>query len=838
MKNHFLLLALGALGLHAHAQQDGIYRDLTLAAQEPEKVVTLDLSNSNLTYLSPEIKKFKNLEGIFLQNNELKVLPSWLSENLNLKRIIVDNNPQLNLSASLNAINGPELIYISAANCNLLAIPLPLQKHPSIVSLNLSQNYIREIPFHLQKLVNLRNLDLSTNQIEFISSSFWNCQSLSSIDLSDNEKLQNDTALLVLSAFNNLNCVKLSDLNKSTMLADIETKKMILDNCTANESFPGSDLNVTELCLSNATIRDVNFFDKLSKNTSIKKLTLVNCRVEINSAQIEKCKNLQSIELNNTNMTNYKLLYEMTGLKELKIKKQPLSAQQLADLKQQLAQTNIQADFASEYPFARGPVQDITVPSTTTIINTAVKTEFKTENVKLIIPENAFVDEEGKVVTGNVELNYREFFDPISIAFSGINMRVDTNVNGAFMASAGMFEINMKKDGKEVFPNPAAEIKAEFTPAQTGDGFKQFSSNNNEPWKVDNAMVSFVRNRIPFNYPMPVSPPDIFFEQLYFELDGNPNNFTFTIRKYTNNSYNWNYRNRKRMTFIEYPETKVTKKYNLRYRGENSKYHFKQLDSINRQVSGKANWDPNSSRILPNYIEDLAFVPDFKEDVIVMKFKFHGRPYEIPFVINEENLSNQKVQERTKEFYTTVTRAGKDNPKRKQAIETYEWRFEQYTKELEKMQKFADSVGMQAYTLQRSQDSTVAALGLRSAQLKYYRAQFRVRSPGMHNCDKIITIPNTNIEPLMAKVSLESSDEKPSLMLLVDKTNNTCVSFYPYQQINYDKRSQYSIIAVYPGSKIGVCSEEEFNNAKKQQELILRAINTKDKTLDQIRAEI
>jgi hypothetical protein len=68
--------------------------------------------------------------------------------------------------------------------------------------------------------------------------------------------------------------------------------------------------------------------------------------------------------------------------------------------------------------------------------------EIKLDNgTKITVPANAFVDSEGKPVSGEVDIKYREFHSAVDIMVSGIPMKMVDNGKEYDFESAGMFEI-------------------------------------------------------------------------------------------------------------------------------------------------------------------------------------------------------------------------------------------------------------------------------------------------------------------------------------------------------------------------------------------------------------
>ncbi|HEU4718602.1 MAG TPA: hypothetical protein VFU15_12245 [Bacteroidia bacterium] len=88
---------------------------------------------------------------------------------------------------------------------------------------------------------------------------------------------------------------------------------------------------------------------------------------------------------------------------------------------------------------------------------------------KLTIPANAFVDENGNHVTGNVEIRYREFRDPVDVFLAGIPMDYDSAGTTYQFESAGMMEVAAFVNGKVVYLDKNKNVQVEF------------ASNNNDP---------------------------------------------------------------------------------------------------------------------------------------------------------------------------------------------------------------------------------------------------------------------------------------------------------------------------------------------------------------------
>jgi len=69
---------------------------------------------------------------------------------------------------------------------------------------------------------------------------------------------------------------------------------------------------------------------------------------------------------------------------------------------------------------------------------------------KLVIPPKAFTSRSGEIVSGKVDIKYREYHDYVDFFVSGIPMRYDSAGVEYILESAGMIEIYGEKNGERV----------------------------------------------------------------------------------------------------------------------------------------------------------------------------------------------------------------------------------------------------------------------------------------------------------------------------------------------------------------------------------------------------
>ena len=97
-----------------------------------------------------------------------------------------------------------------------------------------------------------------------------------------------------------------------------------------------------------------------------------------------------------------------------------------------------------------------------------------TSGTKIFIPPNAFLDAEGNIIKGKVELSFREFNDPFDFYLAGIPMDVTLNGQNYTMESAAMCDIRATFKGEPVKVNPDSPISVFQKSYTTSTAFDRF----------------------------------------------------------------------------------------------------------------------------------------------------------------------------------------------------------------------------------------------------------------------------------------------------------------------------------------------------------------------------
>lgn len=87
---------------------------------------------------------------------------------------------------------------------------------------------------------------------------------------------------------------------------------------------------------------------------------------------------------------------------------------------------------------------------------------YSKHGAKIAIPVNAFLDKDGNIIKGKVQLSFREFYNPLDFYLAEIPMEFNDNGVEKVFESAGMIELNAKSNNNELFVNPSNKIKVDL----------------------------------------------------------------------------------------------------------------------------------------------------------------------------------------------------------------------------------------------------------------------------------------------------------------------------------------------------------------------------------------
>ncbi len=109
------------------------------------------------------------------------------------------------------------------------------------------------------------------------------------------------------------------------------------------------------------------------------------------------------------------------------------------------------------------PIPSLDIPyQTFTIDPSQPNVLYSKHGAKIAIPVNAFLDKDGNIIKGKVQLSFREFYNPLDFYLAGIPMEFNDNGVEKVFESAGMVELIAKSNNNELFVNPSNKIKVDL----------------------------------------------------------------------------------------------------------------------------------------------------------------------------------------------------------------------------------------------------------------------------------------------------------------------------------------------------------------------------------------
>lgn len=147
----------------------------------------LDLSGLGLTVLPDSLGNLTNLEGLFLNQNQLTTLPNSLENLVNLREFHLHKNRLTTIPDGLSSLTNLTLLFLHQNQLSVL--PDSLKNLANLVFLVLSENQLMVIPDGLARLAKLEFLILSQNQLTTIPDSLGYLANLEGLFLDKNRLL-------------------------------------------------------------------------------------------------------------------------------------------------------------------------------------------------------------------------------------------------------------------------------------------------------------------------------------------------------------------------------------------------------------------------------------------------------------------------------------------------------------------------------------------------------------------------------------------------------------------------------------------------------------------------
>ena len=150
--------------------------------------------------------------------------------------------------------------------------------------------------------------------------------------------------------------------------------------------------------------------------------------------------------------------------------------------------------YLASQPFVNPPLKNVRAQFASYKVDAYKGGEYTYESgSKIIIPPNAFINEQGNIIEGEVDIRYTEFHDYVDFFLSGIPMTYDSASTTYHFESAGMIQILAEQDGLPVEMQAGKSIDvilvSELTTANVNVSPKDFNvyklDENGRKWNYE-----------------------------------------------------------------------------------------------------------------------------------------------------------------------------------------------------------------------------------------------------------------------------------------------------------------------------------------------------------------
>ena len=470
-------------------------------------------------------------------------------------------------------------------------------------------------------------------------------------------------------------------------------------------------------------------------------------------------------------------------------------------------------------PYIHPPLAGVDIPFTIYKVNavSGTKLTLKTGS-SITIPENAFVDETGKHLTGEVELRCREFHDPVDFFVAGIPMTYDSAGVRYHFESAGMIEIAAYQNNKQVSIAPEKSVNIELASnykSTEHNLYKLDTTKNNWSCLGKDKVIVTKNNTENKNekqvaavqsskaYEAIEEQKTVLQKEKDTQLTSVQKNMLEPVKpvKAINTKYNFNID----VDVNEFPELAIYKGLLFQVGDENKNFNESSYNVV---------WDDASikegTKKGENYL--LTLKKGAKKYSLIVYPVFEGKNYE----------SAKKIYQEKYNKYTVLLDKKVEDEKRIEA---------EYQTKLAALKK-------QEIALKNKwEEESKQEFNRLTAQEKIKRT-FAINSFGIYNCDHAMPYPKG--VSCIANLTVDNKKLMCYDIFLVDSAKNALFNFYKNPVINFsfDPQSKNILWTVENGVLYWL-KPEQFNSIQVREgkaDLVMNKVDIKFKTAAEIKA--
>jgi hypothetical protein len=344
----------------------------------------------------------------------------------------------------------------------------------------------------LAKIKSIAEIELTFNEIHHVPASIASFKNLKTLIIWGSPDLNYAELFRSLGSLGNLSALELNGNSLASVPAEIkELSQLTSFSISDNENVDYPDLmeKLSGLPKLKDLSLEVNAITQLPANIiklkNLSKLNISNNYISSFPDKISELGKLDSLQAEGNLFVNY--VDEYNKLKGINISyisvDGGLTEEEKAELFKLFPKAKVDEKASAESPSennsAKGkedlfesPVPALSVPKSNYSMNAVTGGQITySSGSQISVPPEAFVDKNNNPVKGMVTLSYREFSDPMAIAFSGIPMNYSKGDTLFPMESAGMFQINASQGDDPVYLKKGKAIDVSMITSDTADNY-------------------------------------------------------------------------------------------------------------------------------------------------------------------------------------------------------------------------------------------------------------------------------------------------------------------------------------------------------------------------------
>lgn len=833
-----LLLEEVNLGGNLRIELDEFWQD----AHYLRSLKTLEANDCALHYISPRISKLRNLQELDLSDNLLLHLPIEVGDLAKLETLNLANNKLRVLQFQLTRCQ--QLQQIDLSYNEELDLENAFFKLAYLGQLKrLDLDGAKSLPKALELVSSLEELYVRNGEFEVLPSRISKLKRLRLVDLEGCNKLDVSAVTKALIGVKSLEELRLVGDNINDFPQGLKRmenlKRLVIGGFSFDvRNHPRDHLPVLdELHITQAPNLRGFFIGCLPMRTKLQTLRVTQCELTSLDEGLTEMVSLRELDLSNNELIDLPLdLADLQDLEVLDLRGNPISQEVLDEWQEKLPNCRIEADEPiAQLALIAPPSAVLDIPSDTFVLDAGANTSIRqATGSRVHIPKDAFLDADGNVVEGDVEVYYREFNDPMEIALSGITMQYKEGRQSGDFMSAGMLEINASQDGEPLTMNPDEPIWIELASNRAATDYNLYYLDQEEGWRVKGRdRVDSIKGnekkprrvKRPKTPEGPVEPQTVFCKER-LHLDASKSKSTRQGRKryvfQISGSGKSFFQSGRHVERFEFRDVKQVGRKTWVYDGDDAVAAFEKLDSLEktarryRKLSGKLKrferrfgsaYDYMQTRYGPTVIHDVSVAPNPEADNFLVQLVALGDTHSFPAIPLTTMRSAKSEQGDHERFFKRYAR---DHSRRKEEWGTLE--SEQVARQKvykEKVKKYRKEwlryrADMEKFNLANGESVS----GMQADQNTVMRS-FALDGLGFWNCDRLIN--NQNRRQVLADFrDQEGKKVRPKQVYVLDMDRIGVIGFYNTKKLLFDNAVNNALLIFTKDGRVAVVGAEQF----------------------------